>query len=199
MIEILSHINIDLQLNNIEQTHKLLPILKRADDLFLKFNITRSYELNKIINGKLTTFEIVVNKDKILKIESNFFNDNCVRFHRTLLDINYEYPYYENNSCIRLDYMILSPIHNIFTMYGNDNFIVQKPYIHDEAWYFQKSTQFDLPDERLYIAGTELMNAFSSLECNFKDVFIPMGMSDNDLEIISELLDLMENVNAEHN
>lgn len=176
--------------DRIQYGMKIVPLLKRADDLFMIVQkaLTSNGHTSTVIFEDSYCLEIT--KDKKLSISHKYMGDNGYPFVRYCFELNYQ-----NIDCstnIGISNFTFSPLHNTFSLYGNENYLVPKPFVHDEAWYFQKFTLHNLPPEDLYIAGTELMHKVNELDCNFVYIWINLRYNDDELQNITKLLDLLE-------
>ncbi|EBS4516658.1 hypothetical protein DQT32_04515 [Salmonella enterica subsp. enterica serovar Braenderup] len=169
---------------------KIVPLLKRADDIFMlvQKELIANGHNNIVMFENSYCLEII--KDKKLSISHKYMGDNNYPFVRYCVEINYQN--INSSTNIGISNLSFSPLHNNFSLYGNENYLVPKPFVHDEAWYFQKYTLHDLPPEDLYIAGTELIHEISKLDCNFVYMWINLRYDDDELENITKLLDLLE-------
>lgn len=182
--------------DKIKKAVKIIPVLERADNLFMrcqeKFSAGEFYREVSMEStcGDMETYHVGITRDKSLRIDASYIGDNGYTFSRSCFRLDYQN--IDSSTNIGVSHFSYSALHNSFTLFGNQDFIVQKPFVHDEAWYFQKYTLNELPPESLYIAGTELIHEMSKLDCNFVYTWVNTTFDDNELQNITELLDLLE-------
>lgn len=182
---------------NIKNAIKIIPILKRADDLFMsiqdKFSAAEFYHevsMESTINSEMETYHVGITRDKSIRIDASYIGDNGYTFSRSIFRLDYQN--IDSSTNIDICTFSYSPLHDSFTIGGNVNYKVLKPFEHDEAWYFQKLTLHELLPESLYIHGSELMKSLNNIQSNFVYAWVNITFNDEELKNITELLDLLE-------
>lgn len=176
--------------DRIQYGMKVVPLLKRADDLFMLAQKSLTENGYNTVVMYEDSYCLEITKDKKLSISHKYMGDNGYPFVRYCFELNYQD--INSSTNIGISNFTFSPLHNNFSLYGNENYLVPKPFVHDEAWYFQKYTLHDLPPEDLYIAGTELIHNISAIDYNFVYIWINLRYDDDELQKITKLLDLLE-------
>ncbi|SOK58313.1 hypothetical protein [Yersinia phage fHe-Yen9-04] len=176
---------------------RIIPLLKRSDELFMSINKDLEYSFDSTFHGNEETYTVIIKEDRYINISASYVGDNGYTFNRPIIRIQYQD--IDSSTNIGITYFTYSPLHKSFTIDGNNNYVVPRPFVHDEAWYFQKLTQHDLYPESWYIHGSNLMNKLMDLDGNFVYMRVQTGFDEEELQNISNILDLMEIKNAKHN
>lgn len=177
-------------LKEVSLVRQMLPLLEIVENYcILNPDFTEIY-------SDCDKFRIKSVKDKRVELQMKFESQNHESWHDAAV---IDFCDIRSGNHINNDIFSYSPMNRGMQVLGCIDYSLTDNLEHDEAWYFQKLTQVDLPPEEYF---SEVQRTLENLwEGNFVSLTINMDriFDEPHIEAYRKLVHKMEEQNAEHN
>jgi hypothetical protein len=186
--------NPDLFLKELFLAQEMLPLLKRAEKFFLenpRDNVVGYYDVYSDCGNFLVRYI----KDYCIQ----FFMKSTKGFQTLHRTAELHFQNINLGNFVNEDTFSFSPMNKGMKVLGCNDYKLNDDLEHDEAWYFQKMTQVDLPPEEYFIAVQEVLKLM--WEGQYVEITISMDyiLGEPHVEEYRKLVQKLEEQNAEHN
>lgn len=176
----------DTFLSELNLVQEMLPIMKQAEQYCLEHPEFRTLE------SECGKFMIEHKADNYIKFYMlHHWNDGTVKLslHCTAT-INYqEIP---RGNFINEDWFSYSPLNKGMTVLREERYILNDDLEHDEALYFQKMTQYNLPLEEYYISTQEVLKSLWDSNYVHLDILLYLMLEESYIKEYEKLVQRME-------
>lgn len=163
---------------------KMLKLMERAERVERSID-SRERMLSKQVTGFDHHYEISFDKGN--KVNCLFwYTDEGDKYWRSHEIFKISFADIDASSNIHTYCLTYSPLNKSCSVHGVQHFKIAEPYEFDEALYFQKLTQHNLPDEQDYIDACEILK--SIWEGNFVYLYLNFHELESHIEHIENLI-----------